>query len=149
MPAPPARWRLSRVGAARLTLPLVLLLTLIAELALAERKYALFGGGFGQSQALDTPLEIAAFLAALLACQALLFCLLYRLVRRLHRRRGGHARCSTSTSSSSSAAARSAVTVAKYQALAYFSDAMSFQIVRNLGGGSLVDALLYSLSEAG
>ena len=38
---------------------------------------------------------------------------------------------------------------AKYQALAYFSDAMSFQIVRNLGGGSLADALLFSLSEAG
>ena len=42
-----------------------------------------------------------------------------------------------------------AALVAKYQALAYFSDAMSFQIVRNLGGGSLVDALKYSLSEAG
>ena len=59
------------------------------------------------------------------------------------------ARSSTSTSPSSSAAARSRLLVAKYQALAFFSDAMSFQIVRNLGGGSLVDALLYSLSEAG
>ena len=39
--------------------------------------------------------------------------------------------------------------VAKYQALAFFSDAMSFQIIRNLGGGSLVDALLYALSDAG
>ena len=42
-----------------------------------------------------------------------------------------------------------AVLVAKYQALAFFSDAMSFQIIRNLGGGSLVDALLYALSDAG
>jgi hypothetical protein len=148
LPAPPARRRLSRAGAARLTLPLVLLLTLIPELALADRKYGLFSGGFGQSQAVDTPFELAAFAAALLGCQAFLFWLLYRLVRALHRRRadtwlfhfnyvffvGGGA---------------VAIMIAKYQALAFFSDAMSFQIVRNLGGGSLVDALLYSLSESG
>src|SRR5205085_9352877 len=76
------------------------------------------------------------------------FLLLYRLMRRLHRKRpdsplvhfnflffvGGGWLASL---------------VAKYEALAFFSDAMSFQIVRNLGGGSLTDALLYSLSEAG
>ena len=90
LPAPPARWRLSRAGAARLTLPLVLLLTLVPELALADRKYGLFSGGFGQSQAVDTPFELAAFAAAVLACQAFLFWLLYRLVRALHRRRAGH-----------------------------------------------------------
>jgi len=148
LPAPPARWRLSRAGAARLTLPLVLLLTLVPELALADRKYGLFSGGFGQSQAVDTPFELAAFTGALLGCQAFLFWLLYRLVRGLHRRKadswlfhfnyiffvGGGA---------------IAIMIAKYQALAFFSDAMSFQIVRNLGGGSLVDALLYSLSESG
>jgi Sulfatase len=134
--------------AARFTLPGTILFTLIFELLLAERKYALFGGGFGQSQALDTPLEIGAFLIGLLACQTLVFVLLYRLVRRLHRKRpdsplfhfnylffvGGGA---------------IALIIAKYQALAFFSDAMSLQIVRNLGGGSLTDALLYSLSEAG
>ena len=148
LPAPPARRRLTRAGAARLTLPLVLLLALVPELALADRKYGLFSGGFGQSQAVDTPFELAAFAAAVLACQAFLFWLLYRLLRLAHRRRrdswlfhfnyacfvGGGA---------------IAVMVAKYQALAFFSDAMSLQIVRNLGGGSLVDALLYSLSEAG
>jgi hypothetical protein len=121
---------------------------LLPELALADRKYGLFSGGFGQSQAVDTPFELAAFAAALLGCQAFLFWLAYRLVRGLHRRRadtwlfhfnyfffvGGGA---------------IVVMIAKYQALAFFSDAMSFQIVRNLGGGSLVDALLYSLSESG
>jgi len=148
LPAPPARRRLSRAGLARLTLPVVLLLALIPELALADRKYGLFSGGFGQSQAVDTPFELAAFAAGVLACQAFLFWLLYRIVRALHRGKadtwlfhfnyvcfvGGGA---------------IAIMIAKYQALAFFSDAMSFQIVRNLGGGSLVDALLYSLSEAG
>src|SRR5215217_820072 len=72
---------------ARLTLPAVVFLTLALELVLAERKFALFAGGFGQSQAIDTAFESAAFFAALLACQALLFYLLYRFVRRLHGRR--------------------------------------------------------------
>src|SRR3954470_5415518 len=85
LPAPPARRPLSRAGAARLTLPLVLLLSLVPELALADRKYGLFSGGFGQSQAVDAPLELAAFTAALLGCQAFLFWLLYRVFRVLHR----------------------------------------------------------------
>ena len=143
-----AKLRLSWTAAARLTLPATILVTLLFELALAERKYALFGGGFGQSQTLDTSLEIGAFLAALLACQTLLFLLLYRLIRRLHGRKGDtplfllNFACLVGIGGVGAAAA-------KFQALAYFSDAMSFQIVRNLGGGSLADALLFSLSEAG
>jgi hypothetical protein len=148
LPAPPARWRLSRAGAARLTLPLVLLLALVPELALADRKYGLFSGGFGQSQAVDTPFELAAFAFAVLGCQAFLFWLLYRLVRALHRKQADswlfHFNFACFVGGGAIA-----IMVAKYQALAFFSDAMSFQIVRNLGGGSLVDALLYSLSEAG
>jgi len=140
--------RPSWAGAARLALPAVIFGTLLFELALAERKYALFGGGFGQSQTLDSPIEIAGFLAALLACQALLFYLLYRLVRRLHGRRAQGPLFLFNFACFAGLGAIGLVT-AKYQALAYFSDAMSFQIVRNLGGGSLADALLYSLSEAG
>lgn len=148
--SPPARARprLSRAGAARLTLPVVTLVTLAAELLLAERKYGLFGGGFGQSQALDTPLEIAAFLGGLLLCQALVFTLLYRLVRRLHGKKGDSPLFHLNFAFFVGGGAL-AVLAAKYEALAYFSDTMSLQIVRNLGGGSLVDALLYSLSEAG
>jgi hypothetical protein len=33
--------------------------------------------------------------------------------------------------------------------LSYFSDAVSFQLIRNLGGGSLFDAFLFVLSEGG
>ncbi len=147
LPAP-APARLSRVPWSRVTLPLVILLTFLVEMALAERKYALFGGGFGQSQTLDTPLKIAAFAVGVLACQTFVFWLFYRVVRRLHGRRGDswlfHLDYALFVGGGAIA-----IMVAKYQALAFFSDAMSFQIVRNLGGGSLVDALLYSLSEAG
>ncbi len=140
--------RFSWAGAARFTLPAVILVALAAEFLLAERKYAIFGGGFGQSQVLDAPLEIAAFAAGVLLCQSLIFYLLYRLVRRLHRRKADTPLFHFNFAFFAGGGAI-ALLVAKYQALAFFSDAMSFQIVRNLGGGSLVDALLYSLSEAG
>jgi uncharacterized membrane protein len=146
---PPLRGRrLSLAGAARLTLPAILLFALALELALAERKYALFGGGFGQSQTLDAPLEIAAFALAILWCQALIFFLLYRLVRRLHRGRADTPLFHFNFAFLVGGGAV-ALLVAKYQALSYFSDAMSFQIVRNLGGGSIADAILYTLSDSG
>jgi hypothetical protein len=142
------RLRVNWASAARFTLPGVILVTLVAELLLAERKYAIFGGGFGQSRPLDTPLEIGAFLLGLLLCQAVLFLLLYRLLRRLHRKRPDGPLFHLNFAFFVGGGAL-AILVGKYQALAFFSDAMSFQIVRNLGGGSLTDALLYSLSEAG
>ncbi|MGE3395944.1 MAG: sulfatase-like hydrolase/transferase, partial [Sphingomonas sp.] len=133
---------------ARFTLPAAILVTLLFEMALAERKYALFGGGFGASQVLDTPGEIAAFAVGVVACQALLLLLLYRLIRRLH---GGKADGPLFHFNFLVLAGGGMIGAAagKYQALAYFSDAMSFQIVRNLGGGSLTDALLFSLNEIG
>jgi hypothetical protein len=148
LPAQRRPLRLGWAAAARLILPATILVTLIAELLLAERKYALFGGGFGQSQALDAPLEIAAFLAAVLACHSLILWLLYRGLRRLHARKGS-APLFVLNYAFFVGGGTIAALVGKYQALAYFSDAMSFQIVRNLGGGSLVEALLFSLSEAG
>jgi hypothetical protein len=143
-----SRVRPSWRALARLTLPATILVTLLFELALAERKYAFFGGGFGASQVLDTPGEIAAFLIGAFACQTLLVTLLYRLLRRLHGHRADsplfHLNFLVLAGGGMIGAA-----IAKYQALAYFSDAMSLQIVRNLGGGSLTDALLFSLNEAG
>jgi hypothetical protein len=140
--------RVSRAWMARVTLPVTILVTLLAELALAERKYGLFGGGFGQSQALDAPLEIGAFAAAIVACQTLLLWLAYRLIRRLHGKKADSPLFHFNFFFFGGGGAV-AILVAKYQALAFFSDAMSFQIIRNLGGGSLVDALLYALSDAG
>src|ERR1051325_5856990 len=148
IPLPAGRRRLSWAAAARFTLPAVMLVTLAVELLLAERKYALFGGGFGQSQTLDAPLELGAFFAGLLTCQFLVFYLLYRLVRRLHGRKADsplfHLNFAFFVGGGGIA-----ILAAKYAALQYFSDSISVQIVRNLGGGSLVYALRYSLTEIG
>lgn len=143
-----AKRRATPVLASLAMLPALVLVTLIFELALAERKFALFGGGFGQSQTLDTGLEIAAFMLALVYCQGLLFYLLYRLFRRVAGTRADTPLFFFNFIFLLMLIWCGAI-VAKYQALSYFSDAVSFQIVRGLGGGSLLDAALYAVSEAG
>ncbi len=128
-------------------LALAFVVTLGLELALVERKYGVFGGGFGASHVVDRPGEIAWFLLPLLAAHALLIGSLYVAVRALHRRRrespvfllnflffavGGFA----------------AALIAKFEALSYFSDALGFELIRSLGGGSLGDAALFVASDA-
>ena len=141
--APPRRLD---AALARLSLPAAVFLTLALELLLAERKFAVFAGGFGQSHAIDTAGELAAFLPALLAAHAFLFYLFFRLMRRLHGRRADTPLFHLNFFYLATFLG-SAVLVAKYQALSYFSDALSFQVVRNLGGGSILQALLYTLDE--
>ena len=132
---------------ARISLPAAVFLTLALELALAERKFAIFAGGFGQSRAIDTAGETALFLTTLLVCHAFIFYLGYRLVRRLHGRWADTPLFHFNFFYLASFLG-AAVLVAKYQALSYFGDALSFQLIRNLGGGSIVEALRYTLSEA-
>src|SRR3954471_5768839 len=128
-------------------LALAFAVTLALELALVERKFGVFEGGFGASHVIDRPGELGLFLLALLPAHALLIALLYLLVRALHGRRrdspvfllnflffavGGFA----------------AALIAKFEALAYFSDALGFELIRSLGGGSLADAALFVASDA-
>lgn len=135
-----------KVRLERLAILVALAVTLLFELGLAERKYALFGGGFGQSHALSGTMEIILFLVTAVTAQALEVGLAYLLTGLLlgHRARrpvrlfaflfftvGLHI----------------GIVVAKFELLSYFSDAVSFGLLRNLGGGSLLDAALFGLSE--
>lgn len=137
---------------ARLTpwwpLALVYGATLVIELALAERKYGLFGGGFGASHVIDRPAEIGLFLAGLGFAHALLIGFLYLLFRALHRKRPDSPLLPFNFAFFT-LAAWVALLTAKYEVLSYFSDAIGFQLIRNLGGGSLFDALLFVMDEAG
>lgn len=124
----------------------VTIVTLAAELALVERKYAIFGGGFGQSQALTGPGPIAAFLIVLLACHALVVALAFLAVRALHRWLKRPHLFSINFLVLAPGFAVAAL-IAKFEVLSYFSDAISFQLIRKLGGGSLFDAALFVLSD--
>ena len=117
------------------------------EAALVERKYGVFGGGFGASHVIDRPGEMALFVAALVLSQALIVGLFFLALRGFHGRRSGTPLFLFNFAFFALAGGIALLTV-KYEVLSYFSDAIGFQLIRNLGGGSLFDALLFVMDEA-
>lgn len=140
------------IGPLRISLGAALLIavaaaTLAAELLLVDRRLALFGRDFRQFHAIDRPLEVAAFFAALVSAQLLLFLASFWGLRLIHRGRGRDPIFYFNFIFLAGGVAL-AVLAAKFRILSYFSDAISFQVIRNLGGGSLGQALLYVVDEA-
>jgi hypothetical protein len=125
----------------------VVLAVALLELALADRKFGLFTGGFGMSRAVDAPGEIALFLAGYAAAQALAGLAGWALAVRLTRGRAGWT--PAFVFALINGALFAGVLAAQYQLASYFSDAVGFALLKQLGGGSLVDALLFGLSEIG
>ena len=145
----PAR---SRIGPLRISLGAALLIavagvTLAAELLLVDRRLALFGRDFRQFHAIDRPLEAVSFFAALVSAHLLLFLLAFWTLRLLHRRRGRDPIFYFNFVFLVGGLAVAAL-AAKFRILSYFSDAIGLQVIRNLGGGSLGQALLYVVDEA-
>jgi hypothetical protein len=142
--------RAARIGWARLLslapVAVVLAVSLI-ELLLADRKFGLFTGGFGMSRAVDTLPERALFLAGYASAQALLGVAGWAPAVRLTRGRPGWA--AVFVFALINGALFLGVLAAQYQLAAYFSDAMSFALLKQLGGGSLIDAALFGMSEIG
>lgn len=128
-------------------LALAFLVTLAFEAALVERKSAIFGGGFGQSKVVDQAGEWLVFVPALIVAQAAQVLAAFLVLRALHGRRTGEA-VFVLNFLFLTVGIGCALLVAKFEALAYFSDAMGFELIRNLGGGSLATAALYVLDEA-
>lgn len=116
------------------------------ELLLAERKYGVFGGGFGQSHALTGAGEIALFLAVTGLAQ-LLFCAVPYLAMRAAIRDPARQAVRLYVTLFLTIGLAALIAAAKYELLSYFSDTVSFQLLRNLGGGSLMDAARFGLSE--
>jgi hypothetical protein len=121
--------------------------TLGLEVALVERKYGVFGGGFGASHVIDGAGEGAAFAALLLVSQALLVGTLFLAIRALHRR-NRESPLFLLNFLFFSGGGLAALLLAKFEALSYFSDALGFELMTKLGGGSLADAVLYVASDA-
>lgn len=128
-------------------LALAFLVTLALELGLVERKHSIFGGGFGQSKVIDQEGEWLVFAPGLIVTHAALILAGFLVLRAFHRKRPGSAIFCLNFLFLT-VGLLSALLIAKFQALAYFSDAMGFELVRNLGGGSLYTAALYVLDEA-
>jgi hypothetical protein len=142
-PPAPARLQWARLLA---WLPAAVVLAVSSlELALADRKYGLFSGGFGQSRAVDAPGEIALFLVGYAAAQALLALVGWALALRVTR--GRAAWKAGFVFALTNGALFCAALAAQYQLHAYFSDAVGFALLAQLGGGSLIDAIKFGASE--
>ncbi len=126
---------------------LVVALISLLELALADRKYGLFTGGFGQSRAVDTPGEIALFVVGYAAAQVLIALAGWALATRLARGRPGW--FAAYLFALTNGVLFCGLLAAQYQLHSYFSDAVGFALLKQLGGGSMVDAVKYGLSEIG
>jgi len=117
----------------------------LLELALADRKYGLFTGGFGQSQAIDTLDERLLFVAGYVSSIAMLITAVWWIIVRIFRsKRSWPPLFFLVTIVGGSYALLLALTFKLGQ---YFSDTMSFTLMANLGGGSLTDALLFVSNE--
>jgi hypothetical protein len=122
--------------------------TLAVELAMEERRLPIFGRDFRRFHQLDTPLEILLFVSALAAAHFFLLLLVFRVLRGLHGRRAGEPLFYFNFLFIATVPLFAALAV-KLRILSYFSDTITIAVVRNLGGGSLVQAFSYVLNEAG
>lgn len=118
----------------------------VLELFLVNRKFGIFTGGFGSSIVVDSVIERLWFIFLYLLSQLLLAFFVFSLTRWLTRRLPEWV----------TAVVFSVIFIQfvvlvlmiKFQLHSYFSDALTFTLIKNLGGGSLVDALLYASNEA-
>lgn len=125
----------------------VVVATAIVELGLADRKFGLFTGGFGVSRTVDTLTERALFASGYGAATALLGLAGWWLAHKLTRGRPGWA--PVFVFAILNGALFAGILAAQYRLAAYFSDAVGFALLKQLGGGSLVDAILFGMSEIG
>jgi hypothetical protein len=134
--------RLLRPG---LVVPAVTLLVSAIELAIADRKYGTFTGGFGQANAVDTLPELLLFGLGYTAAQLAMALLAYGLCAWANRRRAAWA--TSFHFAFLFGGLNLGALVATYQLHSYFSDAVDFALLKQLGGGSFKDALLFGKNE--
>ncbi len=117
----------------------------VIELLLIDRKYGVFTGGFGVSRKVGTFAELFAFGTAYGITQGLVALLVWWGVRSASGGRTGWGvvwqflltfGCGFLL-----------VMGVNYQLHSYFSDAISFALIKQLGGGSLLDAIKFGLVE--
>ena len=144
-PGRPVATALAALLRPKWVVPAIALLVSAVELAIADRKYGVFTGGFGQSNAVDTALERTVFMAAYGVSQLALVLIVWSACAWASRR-AGRSRAALDFAFLFGGGMLFAL-VSRYQLHSYFSDAMDFALMKNLGGGSLRDALLFSKNE--
>ncbi len=129
----------------RIAVPVIILAVSTIELLVADRKYGVFSGGFGQSQAVDSSGELAVFLIGYGLSQLAAALLAWFVAKWIARGRNAY---SAVVHFAFLYGGLSLIALnLQYQLHSYFSDAVSFALLKQLGGGSATDALLFAKNE--
>ncbi|MEO5604964.1 MAG: sulfatase-like hydrolase/transferase, partial [Novosphingobium sp.] len=145
MAIPALRQAALRILRPAVIVPAVTILVAAIELVIADRKYGTFTGGFGQPNAVDTGPELLLFAAGYGAAQFAVALLAFALCAFCNRRSAAWATGFHFTFLF--AGVNLGAMIATYQLHSYFSDAVDFALLKQLGGGSIADALLFGMNE--
>ena len=122
-------------------------LTAALDLALLERKYDVFRGGFLQAHPIRGAGQIAAFVLTLLLIEVLFVVMLAGVWGAIGRRLAASRSLTTYHFVAMVGGTSVAIIALRYQILSYFSDFMSFAVLKNLGGGNLKEAIAFGMQE--
>lgn len=124
-----------------------ILTTFSLDLFLLERKYEIFAGGFLQSRQIAGFHDVSLFVLALFLCEAFLFFAVAGIWGAAARWIGARRVLNAYHFLFVCGGISIAVLVARYQILSYFTDFLNFAVLKDLGGGSLKNAIVYGLAE--
>ncbi|MEW6372459.1 MAG: sulfatase-like hydrolase/transferase [Pseudomonadota bacterium] len=137
----------SKPGAGAWTLLAVVCLLTLLDIALLERKYNLFTGGFLLAERIDTASARLVFAGTVFAVEFGLAGCFWYLFHLLGLYRGAAASLTRFHFLFVYGGISVAAIVAKYRVLSYFGDLLSVAVLRNLGGGTLSGAVAYGAAE--
>lgn len=120
----------------------------VLELLLLQRKYDIFTGGFLQPYSYTSLPDQIRYLAVSTWMDLFVFGSLGLIWFRLSDRFGSKPLLSAYNFFFITAATMALWLAAKFKVLSYFNDTLNFMIIRNLGGGSLGEALRYVAQES-
>lgn len=118
-----------------------------ADLVLLEQKYNIFSGGFLVTHRIAGYSDRALFVFLITASEYALAYFFWCLFTFIGIRQRIPTRKISYLFLILYGAGSGVIAIAKYQILSYFGDFLSLAILRNLGGGSLRDGLMYGLEE--
>jgi len=128
-------------------IPLAALVVMLLDIALLERKYNIFTGGYLQANPIINISDRLYFCGIIFSLELSLACICWYLLRLISGPRStGLVRVYQFVVIYGVGSAL--VLAAKYKVLSYFGDFVSLAVLRNLGGGNLSGALLYSLEDS-
>jgi hypothetical protein len=125
----------------------VAIITTVLDLGLLERKYDVFRGGFLQAHQIRGFGTVTEFVVTLVAIEVLFVSALAGIWGAVSRRLAAPQALAVYHFFVLVGGTSIGIIAFRYQLLSYFSDFMSFAVLKNLGGGSIEEAIAFGAEE--